>query len=53
MPRDDNLQDSPPDDPLSEPLDVLLFDRTTESLDQENKWLNERLARIKRKTLIT
>ena len=28
MQGDDNLQDSPPDDPLSEPLDVLLFDRS-------------------------
>jgi hypothetical protein len=46
MPRDD-LQ-TPPHDPLGEPLDVLLFDRTTESLEQENRWLKERLARMKR-----
>jgi hypothetical protein len=45
MPRD-NLQGSPPHDPLSEPLDVLLFDRTAESLEQENRWLKERLARM-------
>jgi hypothetical protein len=32
----------------SEPPDVLLFDRTTESLEQENAWLKELLARIKR-----
>jgi len=49
MQGDDNLQDSPPDDPWSEPLDVLLFDRTTESLEQENSWLKERLAQIKRR----
>jgi hypothetical protein len=33
--------------PISEPLDVLLFDRTTESLVQENRSLKEQLARIK------
>jgi hypothetical protein len=35
----------------SEPLDVLLFDRTTESLEQENRWLKERLARFPRAKL--
>jgi hypothetical protein len=47
MPRD-HLQGSPPDDSLSEPRDVLRFDRTSESLEQENRWLKERLARMKR-----
>jgi hypothetical protein len=31
----------------SEPPDVLRFDRTTESLEQENAWLKERLAQIR------
>jgi hypothetical protein len=48
MPPDDDLQGSPPGEPLSEPFDVFLFDRTTESLEQENRWLKERVARIKR-----
>jgi hypothetical protein len=30
----------------SEPPDVLQFDRTTESLEQENVWLKGRLAHI-------
>jgi hypothetical protein len=34
----------------SEPPDVLHFDRTTESLEQENVWLKRRLAHIKRET---
>jgi hypothetical protein len=34
----------------SEPPDVLQFDRTTESLQQENGWLKERLAHIRRAT---
>jgi hypothetical protein len=33
--------------PISEPTDVLQFDRTSESLEQENVWLKEKLARIK------
>jgi hypothetical protein len=32
--------------PISEPADVLLFERSTES-EQENVWLKEKLARIK------
>jgi hypothetical protein len=32
----------------SEPSDVLLSQRTIESLEQENAWLKERLARILR-----
>ncbi len=32
----------------SEPPDVLLSQRTIESLEQENTWLKERLARIMR-----
>jgi hypothetical protein len=34
----------------SEPPDVLQFDRTTESLEQENVWLKRRLAHIRRAT---
>jgi hypothetical protein len=34
----------------SEPPDVLQFDRTTESLEQENAWLKRRLAYIRRAT---
>jgi hypothetical protein len=34
----------------SEPHDVLQFDRTTESLEQENVWLKGRLAQIRRAT---
>jgi hypothetical protein len=30
----------------SEPSDVVLSQRTIESLEQENAWLKERLARI-------
>jgi hypothetical protein len=41
-----------PPDPLpvvaSELSDVLLSQRTIESLEQENPWLKERLARIMR-----
>jgi hypothetical protein len=41
-----------PPDPLpvvaSEPFDVLLSQRTIESLEQENAWLKERLAHIMR-----
>jgi hypothetical protein len=40
-----------PPDPLpvlSEPSDVLLSQRTIESLKQENAWLKERLAHISR-----
>jgi len=32
----------------SEPSDVVLFHRTIKSLEQENAWLKERLARILR-----
>ena len=32
--------------PTREPADVLLLDRTLESLEQENAWLKEQLARI-------
>jgi hypothetical protein len=32
----------------TEPPDVLLFQRTIESLEQENAWLKEQLARIVR-----
>jgi hypothetical protein len=31
----------------SEPPDVLQFDRTTESLEKENRWLKERLTQIR------
>ncbi len=34
--------------PTREPADVLLLDRTIESLEQENAWLKEQLARITR-----
>ncbi len=34
--------------PTREPPDVLLLDRTIESLEQENAWLKEQLARITR-----
>jgi IS1 family transposase len=34
----------------SEPPDVLQFNRTTESLEQENEWLRGRLAQIRRAT---
>ena len=34
--------------PTREPPDVLLVDRTIESLEQENAWLKEQLARITR-----
>jgi hypothetical protein len=34
----------------SEPPDVLQFDRTTDSLEQENAWLKRRLAHIRRAT---
>jgi len=40
-----------PPDPLpvtNEPSDVMLFHRTIRSLEQENAWLQERLARILR-----
>jgi hypothetical protein len=40
-----------PPGPLSaptEPPDVLLFQRTIESLEQENAWLKEQFARIVR-----
>jgi hypothetical protein len=33
---------------LAEPSDVLAFQRTIESLEQENTWLKEQLARIVR-----
>jgi hypothetical protein len=41
-----------PPDPLpvvsSEPSDVMLFQRAISSLEQENTWLKERLARLLR-----
>ena len=37
---------APPDPLLSEPLDVLLFDRTAESLEQENGWLKRQWERL-------
>jgi hypothetical protein len=47
---DDGLPREDPPGPLpvlaSEPSDVLLSQCTIESLEQENKWLKERLARI-------
>jgi len=35
--------------PANEPLDVLQLQRTIDSLEQENAWLKEQLARIVRK----
>jgi hypothetical protein len=37
---------APPGLPASEPPDVLHLQRTIESLEQENAWLKEQLARM-------
>jgi len=34
--------------PTREPPDVLLLQRTIESLEQENAWLKERIAEVRR-----
>jgi hypothetical protein len=37
---------APPGLPASEPPDVLQLQRTIDSLEQENAWLKEQLARV-------